>query len=206
KYTSLRHTVIFGGVSQVKQVEQLRRGIDIIVATPGRLLDLLNQKVVTLQKVKFLVLDEADTMLDMCFIHDIKNILKQVPASRQTLFFSATMPAAIRKFANTILHNPAEISVTPVSSAAPTVKQSVYFIDKNKKTELLIKVLREQDMQQSLVFTRTKHGADRLVKNLNKQGLSAAAIHGNKSQNARQKALADFQNGRINILVATDIA
>ncbi len=206
KYTSLRHTVIFGGVSQVKQVEQLRRGVDIIVATPGRLLDLLNQKVVTLQKVKFLVLDEADTMLDMGFIHDIKNILKQVPASRQTLFFSATMPAAIRKFANTILRNPAEISVTPVSSAAPTVKQSVYFIDKNKKTELLIKVLREQVMQQSLVFTRTKHGADRLAKNLNKQGLSAAAIHGNKSQNARQKALADFQNGRINILVATDIA
>ncbi len=206
KYTKLRHVVIFGGVSQVKQVEQLKRGVDIIIATPGRLLDLLNQRLATLSNVKFLVLDEADNMLDMGFIHDIKNILKQIPTSRQTLFFSATMPAAIRKFANTILKKPAEVSVDPVSSAAPSVKQSVYFIDKKKKTELLVKVLREKAMGQSLVFTRTKHGADRLVKNLVKQGISAAAIHGNKSQNARQKALADFQNGRVKILIATDIA
>ncbi len=206
KYLPIKHAVIFGGVSQVPQVQQLKNGVDVIIATPGRLLDLLNQGHVILKNIQYLVLDEADNMLDMGFIHDIKKILKSIPQKRQTLFFSATMPPAIRKFANTILHNPVEINVSPVSSAAESVSQSVYFIEKKEKTELLLRVLKDYNIQQSLVFTRTKHGADKLAKKLLKNGIKVACIHGNKSQNARQKALNDFKNGGIRLLIATDIA
>lgn len=206
KYLGLKHTVIFGGVSQVNQVQQLKNGVDIVIATPGRLLDLLNQRHLSLGNIQYLVLDEADNMLDMGFIHDIKNILKSIPQERQTLFFSATMPVAIRKFANTILRNPVEINVSPVSSTAQTVTQSVYFIERKQKTQLLFKLFQDFDMKQSLVFTRTKHGADRLAKQLVKYGIKTACIHGNKTQNARQKALKDFKNGGVQILIATDIA
>jgi len=206
KYLSLKQVVLFGGVSQVPQVKQIKVGVDIVVATPGRLLDLLNQKLISLANIEFLVLDEADNMLDMGFINDIKKIIKHIPQERQTLFFSATMPTAIRNFANTILRNPTEVSVSPVSSAAKTVNQSVYFIERKGKTQLLYKLYNDLGMKQALVFTRTKHGADRLGKQLLKFGLKAACIHGNKSQNARQKALSDFKNGAIQVLIATDIA
>lgn len=206
KYLGLKHAVIFGGVSQHNQVQQLKQGVDTIIATPGRLLDLLNQRHVSLQDIEYLVLDEADNMLDMGFIHDIKNILKSIPQNRQTLFFSATMPAPIRKFANTILRNPVEISVSPVSSTAQTVTQSVYFIERKQKTQLLCKLFEDLDIKQTLVFTRTKHGADRLARQLTKHGIKTACIHGNKTQNARQKALKDFKSGGVQILIATDIA
>jgi len=206
KYLNVRQAVIFGGVSQVPQVQKLQNGVDVLIATPGRLLDLINQGYVHLGKIEYLVLDEADNMLDMGFIHDIKRIMKHIPQQRQTLFFSATMPPAIRKFANTILRNPVEISVSPVSSAAKSVEQSVYFIEKQQKTKLLFKVLEDHDIRQSLVFTRTKHGADRLARQLTKNGIKTACIHGNKSQNARQKALLDFKKGDLRILIATDIA
>lgn len=206
KYTGLKHAVIFGGVTQGRQVDAIKGGLDIVVATPGRLLDLLNQGLVKLNQLEYLVLDEADNMLDMGFIHDIKRILKHVPAKRQTLFLSATMPPAIRTFAGTILHKPKEISVSPVSSTAGTITQSIYFVEKTDKVDFLIKVVKKKDIKQSLVFTRTKHGADRLVKKLSKHGITVAAIHGNKSQNARQKALGDFKAGKINMLIATDIA
>jgi len=206
KFLNVRQAVIFGGVSQVPQVQKLQNGVDVLIATPGRLLDLINQGYVHLGKIEYLVLDEADNMLDMGFIHDIKRIMKHVPQQRQTLFFSATMPPAIRKFANTILRNPVEINVSPVSSAAKSVEQSVYFIEKKQKTQLLFKVLEDHDIQQSLVFTRTKHGADRLARQLTKNGIKTACIHGNKSQNARQKALFDFKKGDLRILIATDIA
>ncbi|MFD1770328.1 DEAD/DEAH box helicase [Sphingobacterium suaedae] len=206
KFIPLKSTVIFGGVSQHNQVQQLKNGVDILIATPGRLIDLINQHVVQLSHVKALVLDEADTMLDMGFVHDIKRVLKYIPQARQTLFFSATMPASIRKFADTLLTDPVEINVSPVSSTAQTVNQSVYFIEKKEKMQLLCSLLKEFDIEQSLVFTRTKHGADRLAKQLFKKGITTAAIHGNKSQNARQKALADFKNGSVKLLIATDIA
>ncbi|WP_166336038.1 DEAD/DEAH box helicase [Sphingobacterium chungjuense] len=206
KFTNLKHTVIFGGVSQSKQVDAIKRGVDIMVATPGRLLDLMTQGLVKLNQVQYLVLDEADNMLDMGFIHDIKRVLKQVPAQRQTLFLSATMPSAIRKFAGTILQQPKEISVSPVSSTAETVKQAIYFVEKTDKVDFLLKLVKSNGITQCLVFTRTKHGADRLVKKLSKHGITVAAIHGNKSQNARQKALGDFKAGKISLLIATDIA
>lgn len=206
KFTKLKHSVIFGGVSQSKQVDAIKAGLDIVIATPGRLLDLMNQGLIKLNKVEYLVLDEADNMLDMGFIHDIKRILKQVPEKRQTLFLSATMPAPIRKFASTILQNPEEVSVSPVSSTAETVKQSIYFVEKAEKSDLLLKLVKRMNMQQSLVFSRTKHGADRLAKKLTKKGITVASIHGNKSQNARQKALGDFKAGTISMLIATDIA
>lgn len=206
KNIQVKCLAIYGGVSQVKQVERLRKGVDILVATPGRLIDLMNQGLLSLKQIKVLVLDEADNMLDMGFIHDIKRVLKHVPQQRQTLFFSATMPKEIRKFANTILNNPIEINVTPVSSTAEKIEQSVSFVEKKDKAVFLAEVLQDSNKKQTLVFTRTKHGADRLVRILGKRGIMAASIHGNKSQNARQKALSSFKNGGIHILIATDIA
>jgi len=206
KYLPIKHLAVFGGVPQGKQVAALKKGIDVLIATPGRLLDLMQQRYIDLSKIELLVLDEADRMLDMGFVNDVKKILAQVPSKRQTLFFSATMPAAIRKFAGSILHQPREISVTPVSSVAQTIKQSVYFVEKKEKTALLVKLLKDRSIRRSLVFTRTKHGADKLVKQLGRTGIYAAAIHGNKTQNARQKALNDFKSSRIRVLIATDIA
>jgi ATP-dependent RNA helicase RhlE len=206
KFLRLRHTVIFGGVSQRSQTDALRSGVDILIATPGRLLDLMDQRFVNLQNLKIFVLDEADRMLDMGFIHDVKKIIAKLPAKRQTLFFSATMPSEIQKLSSTILTNPAKVEVTPVSSTAETVKQAVYFVEKNDKRKLLINVLREKAMPSALVFTRTKHGADRVAKDLTKAGIHALAIHGNKSQNARQNALNAFKEGKMRVLVATDIA
>lgn len=206
KYLRIRCLAIYGGVPQGRQVDVLKKGVDVLVATPGRLLDLMQQGFISLSKVEILVLDEADHMLDIGFIHDIKKILLKVPAKRQTLFFSATMPRDIRKFANSILNHPVEISVRPELSTAEAVQQSVYFVEKKEKTGLLIRLLKDKSIRSSLVFTRTKHGADKLVRQLSKTGIHAAAIHGNKSQNARQRALNDFKNAKIRVLVATDIA
>ncbi|MDY3547269.1 DEAD/DEAH box helicase [Riemerella anatipestifer] len=206
KFLNIKHLSIFGGVPQGKQERALNQGVDILIATPGRLLDLMNQGLLSLSQIEILVLDEADRMLDMGFVNDVKKILTKVPKKRQTLFFSATMPSSIRQFAETILDNPAEVTVTPVSSTAKTIEQSVYFVEKNDKTNLLINILKDTSELRSLIFTRTKHGADRLVKQLGRTGIFAAAIHGNKSQNARQKALKDFKDNRINVLIATDIA
>ncbi len=206
KYLHLTSLAIYGGVPQGKQVAVLKKGVSILIATPGRLLDLMQQNIVHLSNLKILVLDEADHMLDIGFIHDIKRILAKVPKKRQTLFFSATMPPEIRQFAQSILKNPVKISVAPVSSAADTVDQSVYFVEKKEKPYLLVNILKLQPKEQSLIFTRTKYGADKLVKHLNKKGIHAAAIHGNKSQNNRQATLNNFKNNRIHVLIATDIA
>lgn len=206
KYLKLSHTVIFGGVSQHSQTQALRAGVDILVATPGRLLDLMSQRFVKLDHLKILVLDEADRMLDMGFIHDVKRIVAKVPAKRQTIFFSATMPNEIANLANSILTNPKRVEVTPVSSTANTIQQSVYFVDKGNKRKLLHLLLEDKAIKSVLVFTRTKHGADRVVKDLAKTGVRAEAIHGNKSQNARQRALTNFKSGQTRVLVATDIA
>lgn len=198
--------VIFGGVPQETQIKALKKNIEILIATPGRLLDLLASGHVNLSSIEILVLDEADRMLDMGFVRDVKKIVARLPLKRQTLFFSATMPPEIRKLAHTMVNNPIEINVTPVSSTAQTVKQSVYFVDKNEKFDLLINILDDSSIERSLVFARTKYGADKLAKRLAKTGIYTAAIHGNKSQNARQKALSDFKNNRIRVLIATDIA
>lgn len=206
KYLRTKSLAIFGGVPQGRQVAALKKGVSILIATPGRLLDLIQQGIVDLSQVKILVLDEADHMLDMGFINDVKKIMLKVPGKRQTLLFSATMPKAIRKFASGILQNPVEISVTPVSSTVEAVQQSVYYVEKPQKTGLLVHLLKDKNIRRSLVFTRTKHGADKLVKQLSKTGIYAAAIHGNKSQQARQRALADFKDSKIRVLVATDIA
>jgi ATP-dependent RNA helicase RhlE len=206
KYLKLKHTVIFGGVSQQSQTQALRAGVDILIATPGRLLDLMNQRYVKLDHLKILVLDEADRMLDMGFIHDVKKIIAKVPAKRQTIFFSATMPNEITGLANSILTNPKRVEVTPVSSTANTIQQTVYFVDKNDKRKLFHHLLQEKTIKNALVFTRTKHGADRVVKDLAKTGIPAEAIHGNKSQNARQRALGNFKSGKTRVLIATDIA
>jgi ATP-dependent RNA helicase RhlE len=206
KFLKLKHTVIFGGVSQKSQTDALRAGVDILIATPGRLLDLMDQRYVNLQHLKIFVLDEADRMLDMGFIHDVKKVIAKLPAKRQTLFFSATMPPEIQKLANTILTNPVKVEVTPVSSTAETIQQGVYFVEKNDKKKLLLHVLKEKSIASALVFTRTKHGADRVAKDLTKLGVHALAIHGNKSQNARQNALNAFKSGNLRVLVATDIA
>lgn len=205
-FLPLKLLEIFGGVPQGNQVTAIKKGVDILIATPGRLLDLMNQGLVNISQIEILVLDEADRMLDMGFVNDVKKILKKVPVKRQTLFFSATMPTDIRKFAQSILNNPKEINVTPVSSTAQTVKQSVYFVEKTKKLDLLVRILQDPSIERSLVFSRTKHGADKLVKKLVKAGITAAAIHGNKSQNARQNALNNFKNSSIRVLIATDIA
>ncbi|MDN3549617.1 DEAD/DEAH box helicase [Mucilaginibacter aquaedulcis] len=206
KHTGLKNLVIFGGVSQNPQVDALRRGVDILIATPGRLLDLMNQRFIHLEHVKMLVLDEADRMLDMGFVNDVKKIIAKVPAKRQTLFFSATMPKEIQHLADTILTNPEKIEVTPVSSTADTIQQSLYYVDKNDKKSLLIHILKDKNIKTVLVFTRTKHGADKVVKDLTRVGITAEAIHGNKSQNARQRALTNFKNRTTRVLIATDIA
>jgi ATP-dependent RNA helicase RhlE len=206
RHTGLKHLVIFGGVSQNPQTDALKRGVDILVATPGRLLDLMNQRFIHLDHLKFLVLDEADRMLDMGFANDVKKILAKVPAKRQTLFFSATMPKEIQQLADTILNKPEKVEVTPVSSTAETIQQEVYFVDKGDKKALLNHILKDKSIQSALVFTRTKHGADKVVKDLSRAGITAEAIHGNKSQNARQRALSNFKNRSTRVLVATDIA
>ena len=206
KHLPLRCAVIFGGVGQNPQVEALGRGVDILVATPGRLMDLYQQGFVKLDKLEIFVLDEADRMLDMGFIHDVKKILKWLPRKKQTMLFSATMPPEIAELVNSLLHDPVRVAVDPVSSPVEAIEQSVYFVDKNNKTKLLSHLIRELDVKNALVFTRTKHGANKVAGDLAKAGISAAAIHGNKSQTARQQALADFKAGRIRCLVATDIA
>ncbi len=206
KYTNIRSMVIFGGVSQVPQVDQLKKGIDILIATPGRLLDLHKQGFIDLDHLHFLVLDEADQMLDMGFINDVKKIVKLTPDNRQTLLFSATMPMAIRELADTFLTKPKYVSVTPVSSTAETVNQKVYFVGKEDKRKLLYHIIRNDKINNVLVFSRTKHGADNVVKALKKNNVTAEAIHGDKSQNARQRVLEAFKNKEISVLVATDIA
>jgi len=200
------HTVIFGGVNQNPQVATLRQGVDIVVATPGRLLDLMNQGHIKLDTIDFFVLDEADRMLDMGFIHDINRILPKLPKKRQSLFFSATMPLSIANLANSILTKPEMVKVDPVSSTAEKVKQEVYHVTKSMKRNLLKHVITEKDMQQVLVFSRTKHGADRIARELAKVNIPASAIHGDKSQGARERALAQFKERKIKVLVATDIA
>ena len=206
KHLGLRTLVIFGGVSQHPQTNSLSRGIDILVATPGRLLDLINQKYIHLDKVKYFVLDEADLMLDMGMLQDVKRILKHVPTVRQTMFFSATMPAEIAKLSNSILKNPVKVEITPVSSAVEIIEQTIYHVNKSNKINLLIHLLKNKVIVSALVFSRTKHGADKIVKALEKAGLQAQAIHGNKSQKARQLALNNFKEKKTRILVATDIA
>ena len=206
KFLNLKHLVIFGGVSQQPQTNALRNGVDILIATPGRLLDLVEQRFIDLSQIELFVLDEADRMLDMGFIHDVKKIITRLPAKKQTLFFSATMPTEIAKLSGTILHNPAKVEVTPVSSTAETIQQSMYFVEKENKKHLLIHLLKDKTIQSALVFTRTKHGADKVVKELTRVGIGAEAIHGNKSQNARQRALGNFKSGHTRVLVATDIA
>ncbi|WP_339717925.1 DEAD/DEAH box helicase [Cyclobacterium amurskyense] len=206
KYTKLKHAVIFGGVKQGAQVNEIRRGVDILVATPGRLLDLINQGFIKLDHIKIFVLDEADRMLDMGFINDIKKLLKLLPRKRQSLFFSATMPDNIVSLADNILTDPVKIEVNPVSSAADTVKQKVYYTNKDAKKDLLFHILENKDIDQVLLFSRTKHGADKITRNLKSKNINAAAIHGNKAQNHRQKVLSQFKEGTIRVLVATDIA
>lgn len=206
KYTNLRSTVIFGGVKQGKQSDALHNGVDILIATPGRLLDLMAQKIVTLAYIEMFVLDEADRMLDMGFVHDVNRVLSALPKKRQSLFFSATMPPEILKLAGMILHNPSKVEVTPVSSTADTINQFVYFVDKKDKSALLLEILTNKAIETVLVFTRTKHGADKVVKILNKKGIKAEAIHGDKAQNARQRALSNFKSKETRVLVATDIA
>lgn len=206
RHLNLRSTVIFGGVSQHSQVNTLKAGIDILIATPGRLLDLMNQGFVNLRDVQFFVLDEADRMLDMGFIHDVKKVIAKLPTRRQTLFFSATMPPDVAKLADTILNDPAKVEVTPASSTADTIDQGLYFVGKENKRKLLAHILDDKSVKSALVFARTKHGADKVVKDLLNEGFKAEAIHGNKSQNARQRALSNFKSGETRVLVATDIA
>lgn len=206
KNLPMRHLVIFGGVKQHAQVNTLKNGVDILVATPGRLLDLMNQGFIKLNQIEFFVLDEADRMLDMGFIHDVKKVIAKLPQKRQSLFFSATMPDEIVKLSNSILTHPKKVEVTPVSSTAETITQWLYYVDKGNKRFLLKEVMEEKDIERALVFTRTKHGADRVAKTLAKSGISAQAIHGNKSQNQRQNALNSFKENKTRVLVATDIA
>ena len=206
KHTGLKQIVVFGGVSQNPQADAIRRGVDILVATPGRLLDLMQQRIVHLVHIKMLVLDEADRMLDMGFVNDVKKIIAKVPSKRQTLFFSATMPKEIQTLADTILTRPEKVEVTPVSSTADTIQQQLFYVEKNDKRALLNHILKDKEIKTALVFTRTKHGADKVVKDLVKVGITAEAIHGNKSQNARQRALTNFKNRTTRVLIATDIA
>ena len=197
--------MIFGGVSQVPQVAKLTMGVDILIATPGRLLDLMGQRRVNLQNVKYFVLDEADRMLDMGFLHDVEKVIAQLPKERQTMLFSATMPAAIEKLTKTLLVDPVKVAVAPVSSTVDTVEQSVYFVNKQNKIDLLIHLLKDRTVVSALVFSRTKHGADKIARKLTQSGISADVIHSNKSQNARQAALGRFKDGQARVLVATDI-
>jgi len=206
KYNSIRNTVIFGGVKQRSQTDKLTKGVEILIATPGRLLDLMEQGFISLKDIGYFVLDEADRMLDMGFIHDIRKILNQLPKERQSLFFSATMPKNIIDLSSQILKHPKRISVNPLSSTAETIKQYIYYTNKSNKKELLLYILKDQSINQLLLFSRTKHGADRIVRNLRKKNIQASAIHGDKSQNQRQKALKSFKDSKIRVLVATDIA
>ena len=206
KFSRLYSTVIFGGVGQKAQTDALQRGVDILIATPGRLLDLIGQGYVDLNYIELFVLDEADRMLDMGFVHDVKRLIKLIPEKRQSLFFSATMPPEIVKLAETILVHPKKVEVTPVSSTADTIKQFLYFVDKKNKNSLLLDLLKDTKIKTVLVFTRTKHGADKVVKFLNNHRITAEAIHGNKTQNNRQRALNNFKNQTTRVLVATDIA
>lgn len=206
RFTTLRTTVIFGGVGQKPQTDALRSGVDILVATPGRLLDLMNQGFINLKELEFFVLDEADRMLDMGFIHDVKKVIAAIPRHRQTLFFSATMPPEVQRLSSTLLTDPVKVEVTPVSSTAETVTQEVFFVDKANKAQLLVHLLETRDIKEALVFSRTKHGADKLVRVIEKAGIRAEAIHGNKAQNARQRALKNFKERKTRVLVATDIA
>ncbi len=207
RHTGLRHSVIFGGVPQKTQTDSLKRGVDILVATPGRLLDLVNQKFINLHHIELFVLDEADRMLDMGFIHDVKKIIALLPVQkRQTLLFSATMPPEIAKLADTILVNPKKVAVAPVSSTVDATEQFVYYVAREDKRALLIHLLTDSAISTALVFTRTKYGADKVARVLNKAGIKAESIHGDKSQNARQRALHDFKSRQIRVLVATDIA
>ena len=205
-YLSLRSAVIFGGVGQQPQVDKIRQGLDILVATPGRLLDLHGQGLLDLSHIEIFVLDEADRMLDMGFIHDVRRVIKLLPQKKQTLFFSATMPPEVMDLVNSLLRDYARVAVDPVSSPVEVIRQSLYYVDKANKTKLLAWLLEEQNIPSALVFSRTKHGANRIAQDLNKRGISAAAIHGNKSQTARVQALNDFKAGRVRVLVATDIA
>jgi len=206
KNLSLRTSVIFGGVPQGNQVRQLRAGVDILIATPGRLLDLMQQKIVSLQHISIFVLDEADRMLDMGFIHDVKRVAAVLPSKRQTLLFSATMPKEIQHLADSLLHKPERVQVTPESSTADTIEQELYMVDRKDKKNLLVHLLNEKRISNVIVFTRTKHGADKLAKSLCQSNIRAEAIHGNKTQGARQRALSNFKAGSIRVLVATDIA
>lgn len=206
RYTDIKSCVVFGGVAQKPQTDQLQAGVDVLIATPGRLLDLINQKYIDLNSIKCFVLDEADRMLDMGFGQDVKKVIKLLPQKRQTLLFSATMPTEIEKLANALLIDPVKISVTPVSSTVDTIQQSVYFVDKKDKRALLVNILEDAAIESALVFSRTKHGADRIAKTLVKAGIKAQAIHGDKSQGARQYALNSFKDKKIRVLVATDIA
>lgn len=206
RFSRLKHLVIFGGVPQHSQVQALRNGVDILVATPGRLLDLMDQGFISLSKIEIFTLDEADRMLDMGFVHDVKKVIKKIPVKRQTLFFSATMPDSIMALANSILTDPLKVEIKPVTTTAELITQELYYIDKTNKKNLLSDLLNLSDADRVLVFTRTKHGANKVVKDLIKDGIKAEAIHGNKTQNARQKALKNFKDKTTRVLVATDIA
>jgi len=206
RFLDLKHLVIYGGVSKFTQVNGLRRGVDILVATPGRLLDLVQQRHISLNEIKYFVLDEADRMLDMGFVHDVKRIIGKLPVKKQTLFFSATMPPEIKQLANILLQNPVKIEVTPVASTVEATEQSLFFVEKQNKRYLLTHLLSDATIQTALVFTKTKHGADRVSRDLIRAGIGAEAIHGNKSQNERQRALSNFKSRRTRVLVATDIA
>ncbi|PKP30970.1 MAG: DEAD/DEAH box helicase [Bacteroidetes bacterium HGW-Bacteroidetes-16] len=206
KYTGIKNTVIFGGVNQGGQTNDLRRGVDVLVATPGRLLDLIDQGFVNLNNIEYFVLDEADRMLDMGFIHDIRKIIHLLPIERQSLFFSATMPDNIVELSKKILRNPRKVEVSPVSSTADTITQYLYYTNRSDKNDLLLHILKDQKIDQVLLFSRTKHGADRIDNILKKQKIKSAAIHGDKAQNQRQKALTMFKEGELRVLVATDIA
>ncbi len=206
RHLRLRNLVVFGGVKQSAQENALRRGVDILVATPGRLLDFISQGIISLKHLEVFVLDEADRMLDMGFVHDVKRIIKLLPAKRQTLFFSATFPEEINKLASAMLTNPIQVEVAPVSATADTIQQKVYFVEKDNKLDLLTHILQQDIKESVLVFSRTKHGADKIARKLQSHKISAEAIHGNKSQNQRQNALTNFKSGKTRILVATDIA
>lgn len=206
KFLRLKHTVIFGGVNQFHQVSAIRKGVDILVATPGRLLDLIQQRLLSLQQIEWLVLDEADRMLDMGFVKDVRRIIALIPTQRQTLFFSATMPEEIRDLSDSLLKNPVSVEITPPATTVELIDQSVYHVEKANKQDLVFDLMKDKNIKSALIFTRTKHGADRLAKWLTKNGIRTEAIHGNKSQNFRQAALQNFKSGRTRILVATDLA
>lgn len=206
EFLKFKHTVIFGGVPQGRQVQALKKGVDIIIATPGRLLDLMNQKRVSLQSISFFVLDEADRMLDMGFIHDIKKIIARLPSKKQSLFFSATMSPPVHTLAKGLLKNPTHVEITPQATTVERIKQEIYFIDSKSKEKLLLDLLKQEHLESILVFTRTKHKANKVATFLNKNNIAADAIHGDKSQNARVKAISNFKKGKIKVLVATDIA